>query len=275
MGSTRKPAVAGQFYPALRDELRFMIEGYLDKAQKIQIPGKIKALIVPHAGYVYSGQTAAWGYRQLRQQDTSDPSTSSGLGKRQDKQHFVIIGPSHQYPFENLIADDHEVWETPLGQVRHRLPKKKKDLVQISGGPHQNEHCLEVQIPFLQVTSYKPHVTGFLTGIKVDIVGAAEYLRAEFPESTYIISTDLSHYLPMVQASKADMETVKAIERLDADYFLREGNTACGRWGVAIILAMARELSWGVQVIHYETSASAFGEAGRVVGYLSAALYEI
>ena len=273
MGPIRKPVVAGQFYPALRDELRFMIEGYLDKAQKIQIPGKIKALIVPHAGYVYSGQTAAWGYKQL--QKIQIPKSLPGRQAGKFQNHFVLIGPSHQYPFENLIADDHEAWETPLGQVRHQLPKKKKDLVQISGEPHQNEHCLEVQIPFLQVTSYKPQVTGFLTGTQVDIVGAAEYLRAEFPESTYIISTDLSHYLPMVQASKADMETVKAIERKDADYFFREGNTACGRWGVAVILAMAQKLNWGVQVIHYETSASAFGDTGRVVGYLSAAIYEI
>lgn len=264
MESIRKPAVSGQFYPSDPRELKQVVEGYLEKAQKIKIPGKVKALIVPHAGYVYSGQTAAWGYKQLQ----------GTRNKEQDKQSFVLIGPSHQYPFENLVADDHEVWETPLGQVRHRLPKKKKDVVQISGLPHQNEHCLEVQIPWLQIFNFQFSISSFLTGTRVEVENSLDYLTKGYPELVFIISTDLSHYLPITEASKVDMETVKAIERFDVDYFLREGNTACGRWGVAIILAIARKLDWGVQVIHYETSASAFGDTGRVVGYLSAVLYE-
>lgn len=274
MAFIRKPAVAGQFYPAKRDELTEMIGGYLAETQTVKIPGKIRALIVPHAGYVYSGQTAAWGYRQLH----------GTRNKEQEIHHFVLIGPSHQFPFENLIADDHEEWETPLGRVEHRIPKPN-ELVQVSGLPHQEEHCLEVQMPWLKTTddptsprlrgAGRLQITGFLTGGKVDENKIAEYLTKQYSDSVFIISTDLSHYLPLSEAERVDSKTVKAIEQREAEYFLHDGNTACGRLGVAIALAIAKEAGWRTQIIHYETSAKAFGDSSRVVGYASAVLYEI
>jgi AmmeMemoRadiSam system protein B len=244
----RPPSFAGTFYPADKNELQTTLSNFFQNSQKIIPPGKnIKALIVPHAGFLYSGQTAAWGYRQLSQ-----------------NRHFVLIGPSHRF---ELAASSARFWQTPLGRVKH-LPASP-----INDPAHLPEHCLEVQLPFLQSLYPQLSVTCFLTSVPPNLPKTASWLSAQYPKSTFIISSDLSHYLPQSQAAKKDQNTIQAILNLDSQYFLHEENTACGMIGILLLMHLAKLQKWQSQLVCYDTSATASGDPAAVVGYAAIAFY--
>src|SRR4030043_937615 len=139
----RYPAVAGSFYPQDKEELRVMLEGLFKNTGPLDGISNLKALIVPHAGYVYSGTTAAWGYKQI-----SNMKNQISKSKNYLKSDFVIIGPTHNFYFDGIVGNDFRWWETPLGRVRHNPPVNPG--IKISSETFIPEHCLEVQLPFLQ-----------------------------------------------------------------------------------------------------------------------------
>jgi len=259
----RPPAVSGSFYPAEKNELATVLSS-LFAGTRVMLKNKhIKALVVPHAGFIYSGQTASWGYRQLPQPRAH--------------QHFILLGPSHYEYFLGVAADAAEFWETPLGQIRQRsVSGKPLRSAVIAPSVHALEHSLEVQLPFLQYL-YQNHFsfTALLTGGNLNTHDVAHDLAAHHTSSLFVISSDLSHYLHEKDAREKDKKTIEAILHLDPDYFDREENVACGQEAIKILIEMARVQKWQRQCIHYDTSASAFasGDKNRVVGYAAIAFY--
>jgi len=181
--SIRRPAVAGSFYPSDPQELRGLIKKFLSVVELPKIQGEVRALIVPHAGLIYSGQTAAYGYEELRKvrnmRKMRPPASAMLKALRAGKlQNFILLGPSHRVGFEGVAQDTHEWWGTPLGkakcyqlpatrlrqgfdgQARFKLQGKEKELIVNDSRPHLQEHSLEVQLPFLQVLAKDtPEVT--------------------------------------------------------------------------------------------------------------------
>lgn len=246
---TRAPSAAGSFYPRKKEELLAFLEDAF--SHRIQTPPDIRAVIVPHAGYIYSGYVAATGFSTL-------PINNN--------QHFVIIGPSHYVPFEGLVGSGKDRWETPLGRVT-----QKRANVPLSEEVRNPEHSIEVEIPFLQYLygNQDFSITTVATGASLDGKTSAEQLLAAYPDSIFIISSDLSHYLPEDAARKKDKKTIEAILRLDNNYLEQEENVACGAMGIRILLHMAEKKGWKGNLIAYNTSASASGDRSRVVGYAS------
>jgi MEMO1 family protein len=259
MASGREPAVAGSFYPNNPDELKTELSTYFARTKNTIHATSIKAILVPHAGTVFSGQTAAWGYRQLNQ--TARP-------------HFILIGPSHHISFDGIGASSADLWQTPLGGVAQIPPKTFTRDVILLDEAHEQEHCLEIQLPFLQQLFPVFSFTAFVTGIHVDIEAVSIYLVDQFPLSVFIISSDLSHYLPDNQARNRDNKTIDAIRSGDLNYILQEDNVACGHWAIALAMELANLYHWQRKLIQYDTSASAFGDRSQVVGYSSFAWYE-
>lgn len=255
----RPPAFAGSFYPRNKTETVGLLKQFFSKTKAFKNINNPKALIVPHAGWIYSGQVAAWGFCQLPQ--ISD-------------QHFVLIGPSHFYTFTGLAASASDFWETPLGKVKHLPPKHLNSQVFLDDQPHAREHCLEVQLPFLQYRLKNFSISCFLTGIEIDIAKAAQYLLSRYPHSIFVISSDLSHYLPEQAAHVKDQKTIEAILAGNQKYIEHEENVACGGAGIQILINMAKTKDWQGHSIFYDTSATASSNSFEVVGYASIGYFQ-
>jgi len=257
----RPPAVSGSFYPAEKNRLATLVSS-LFSGTRVMVKNKhMKALIVPHAGFIYSGQTASWGYRQLPQ--------------HRAHQHFILLGPSHYNYFFGVAADTAEFWETPLGQIKQRsINGKSFASMTINPSAHAAEHSLEVQLPFLQYL-YQNHFsfTALLTGGNLNTHDVAHDLLPHHTSSIFVISSDLSHYLREKDAQEKDKKTIEAILHLDPDYFDREENVACGLEAIKILIEIARVQKWRRRCIYYDTSATVSGDKNRVVGYGAIAFY--
>ncbi len=255
MAKVRNPAVAGMFYPNNARELRAMLTQYLDSARAIgSVP---KAMIVPHAGYIYSGPIAASAYARLK------PA-------RGQITRVVLLGPSHRVGFNGMALSSADYFVTPLGQIAVDRDAIQKILsfssVQVLDQAHAQEHSLEVHLPFLQETlgEFKliPLVVGDATPEQV-----AQVLEALWggPETLIVISSDLSHYHDYQTARKLDSATSKAIEQLrieDIDY-----DHACGRNPVNGLLYLARRHGLEATTIDLRNSGDTAGSQDRVVGY--------
>jgi MEMO1 family protein len=256
MGAIRAPAVAGTFYPAHADRLRAAIEGYLvaSEARAAPLP---KAVIAPHAGYVYSGPVAGHGFASLGEHDS--PIT-----------RVVVIGPAHFVPIRGLALPRAEAFRTPLGDVPldgdalaaiRDLPQ-----VQVADAPHRPEHALEVELPFLQIVlgdfGLVPLVVGDATPEEV-----AQVLDRlwDGPETLILISSDLSHYEPYERARAHDAATAAAIERLDC---ARLGpRDACGWLPIAGLLIEAGRRGLQAVRLDLRNSGDTAGPRDQVVGY--------
>ena len=244
----RKPAVAGKFYPGDAKEINEMIRNFLDAADT-KAEGKLKGIIVPHAGYVYSGPVAAYAYKLLE-------------GQKIKK--IIMLGPSHYGIFPGLAESGYEKWQTPLGEIQtfsiglNQIPKA-----------HGPEHSLEVQLPFLQNVLQDFHIDPILTGDLTPQEGAKLVDRDAF----FIISSDLSHYYPYAQAIERDERTIKLIESLDVENFMIGGD-ACGKMGIAIIMQLARKKGWKIKLLKYANSGDTAGPKTEVVGYAAFAVIE-
>lgn len=260
----RKLVVSGSFYPSDPEELSTLLDNYFCKTKQ-KLEGKnIKALIVPHAGYIYSGQTAAWGYKQLA------IDNFQLIGKT--KPHFVLIGPSHNFYFEHVVSNNFDYWETPIGNVQHSVLDNRD--IPIYNEAFIPEHCLEVQLPFLQHLVNNFFISCFLTGTAVNYKNTAEILINTYSSSIFIISSDLSHYLPQHQAQDIDNKTIDAIESRNIHYFQSNENVACGSGGISILLELAQIKKWKSTCVFYDTSATSSGDTSGVVGYAAVAFYE-
>lgn len=256
MATVRRPAVAGRFYPADARALRAMIAEYVETAPPADGPAP-KAIIAPHAGYVYSGPIAGSAYARL--------APDRDLVSR-----VVLLGPAHRVPFYGLAATTADAWETPLGRVPidHDAIARLASLpfVTIAEHPHDLEHSLEVHVPFLQEVlgdfSLVPLAVGDATPEEV-----AEALDALWggPETRIVVSSDLSHYHDYETARRLDAETSRNIESLA--YERIEFGDACGRNPINGLLATARRRGMRAEAIDLRNSGDTAGPHDQVVGY--------
>ncbi|GAA1788064.1 AmmeMemoRadiSam system protein B [Luedemannella flava] len=255
MGTVRAPAVAGQFYPADPTQLTRQVDALLRAAPTSTHP--TNAFVVPHAGYIYSGPTAAVAY----------------AGLPRDTRRVVLIGPAHFAPLRGCAVASAQAWRTPLGEVRVEDASAlvEAGLVTVDDDAHQREHSLEVQLPFLQRVladgfAVLPVVVGSAAAGEV----AAVISAALAPGSVLLCSTDLSHYEPDDRARVQDAATLRAIVGLrSADVGVRD---ACGVFALRGLLEWASSAGLTPTVLRYETSADTAGDPSRVVGYSAVAL---
>ncbi len=260
---TRPPAVAGQFYPGDSAELRRMVEEFLREAKPSALPAP-KAVIAPHAGYVYSGPIAASAYARF--------TPDRDLIKR-----VVLLGPSHRVPFRGLAASSAESFATPLGTVPvdAEAIQTIMSLTQVAvlNGAHTHEHSLEVHLPFLQVVlaDFKivPLVVGDATDEQIGEVINALWGGAE---TRFVISSDLSHYYDYATARRLDSATARAIEALRPEDIGDE--QACGRLPIRGLLCAARRHDLRVHTLDLRNSGDTAGPRDQVVGYGAWALEE-
>ena len=256
MSQVRQPAVAGMFYPADRQTLEKDIQQYLDEANygRDIVP---KAIVVPHAGYIYSGPVAASAYKQI-------------IPIKDKINRVVLLGPSHRVAFAGLAVPESDFFKTPLGSI----PIDQQGIQLLAGLPqviasdqaHREEHSLEVQLPFLQ------EILGDFSLIPI-VVGEAErhdvaevIKRLWGDEHTLIvISTDLSHYHEYDEAKRIDRLTSDAIANLKPD--LISYDDACGRNGLKGMLTVAEEMKLEVDILDLRNSGDTAGDKNRVVGY--------
>jgi AmmeMemoRadiSam system protein B len=255
MASARNPAVAGLFYPDDPRELRAMIAGFL---AAVPAAGTVpKAIIAPHAGYVYSGPIAASAYARIR--------PARGRITR-----VVLLGPAHRVGFHGIALCSADSFQTPLGRVTvdqeaikkiSRLPQ-----VQVLDAAHAQEHSLEVHLPFLQETLGEFRLVPLVVG-DAGPEEVAEALEALWggPETLIVISSDLSHYHDYQTARRLDRATSRAIEQLrpeDIQY-----DSACGRNPVNGLLRVARKRGLRARTVDLRNSGDTAGTHDRVVGY--------
>lgn len=260
MTRARPPAVAGRFYPADARRLSADIATYLSDGARLLSPPPAtppKALIVPHAGYMYSGPIAGTGYAAWR--------SLRGRVRR-----VVLLGPAHRVAVRGLAAPTVETFDGPLGPVpvdRAALDAVA-DLPQVSfdDRPHALEHALEVQIPFLQAVLGDFALAPFAVGMATPAEVGAVIERLWGDEATRIvISSDLSHYHDHATAKAMDAETASAIERLDGAALHRD--SACGRIPIRGLLSLAGRHGLTVRAVDLRSSGDTAGDRAQVVGY--------
>jgi MEMO1 family protein len=255
MASIRQPAVSGLFYPDDAQTLRHMVEGFLAGATP---SGRLpKAIIVPHAGYIYSGPVAASVYARL-------------AAGRSVIRRVVLLGPSHRVPFQGLAISGATCFRTPLGDIPLDLEAIEglADLPQVVAleAAHVGEHSLEVQLPFLQLLldefSLVPLVVGDVRGEAV-----AEVLERLWggAETLIVISSDLSHYHDYLTARTMDQATSQAIVSLHPEALGYED--ACGRIPLTGLLLQAKRFGLKGELIDLRNSGDTAGDKDRVVGY--------
>lgn len=240
--------MAGTFYPDDPAELRAVVSELLERARAA---APAKAIVAPHAGYVYSGPIAASAFRCLPE------------GVRR----VVLLGPSHFVPLRGLAAPRASAFETPLGRVEIEVPEG----VARSDAPHAREHSLEVEVPFLQV------VLGDFVLVPLAVGNArpaevADVLDRTWggPETAIVASSDLSHYLPYDEARRADEETARRVEQLVP---VADG-AACGAAPLNGLLFAAARRGMTCERIDLRNSGDTAGDDRRVVGYGAFALRE-
>lgn len=273
-GIIRHPAVAGAFYPSRQNELSEMVDNFLQNANPHETRGMITALIVPHAGYVYSGEVAAFGYKKLIGEDIDT---------------VIIVGNSHSEQFFGASIYPEGFWETPLGKVRvdSFLAKKIMEMdsrIRFRESAHLEEHSLEVQIPFLQKALKNFAIVPIILGnsSKDDYLFLAEaiYKSIQGKNVLLIASSDLSHYPSYEDAETADKKTIDAIASGDCARFEKTINDlevegienaltfACGSDAIKTIMQVAKKLGADeIAVLKSANSSDVSGDKDRVVGY--------
>ncbi len=252
MNAIREPAVAGSFYPRASSELSGAVTSLLDAVPELEAAAP-KALIVPHAGYVYSGPTAAAGYATLKHR-----------GHRY--QRVVLLGPCHRVPVRGLATSGASAFRTPLGDV----PLASETIAALGlpelEAAHRDEHSLEVHLPFLQavlgVFELVPIVVG--NASSAEVANVLDQLWGG-PETLIVISSDLSHYLPYEAARARDRETSQAIEAFDPARI--DHDDACGATAVRALLLAARRHGLRVRTVDLRNSGDTAGDRRQVVGY--------
>ena len=254
MPTVRRPAVAGLFYPGSAGELRSTVESLLREAGPD--PGPVpKAVIAPHAGYVYSGPTAAAAFR--------------ALAAAEAPRRIVVLGPAHRVPVRGLALPGADAFATPLGEVPvdTEAAAAVARLPQVSTFPeaHAPEHSLEVELPFLQMLFPEARVLPIVVG-DADEEEVAEVLDLLWggPETAIVISSDLSHYLPYDVARRVDRETADEILALEGPLHPRQ---ACGAFPINGLLVAARRRGLMPRLLDLRSSGDTAGDRGRVVGY--------
>jgi hypothetical protein len=267
----RRSPFAGTWYPAQSAALGSMVTGFLRESPPFPLPGRLVALVSPHAGLKYSGRTAAAGYRLLKDAPFDV---------------VVLLGPSHRVWFDGLSVLAEGAYETPLGRVAI-----DQELSATIGGTkdaadvHAGEHSLEMQLPFLQsmLEEFRivPIVMGDQSRENVDEAARtlARAVSGTDRKVLLVASSDLSHYENRSRARELDERVLDCLERFDADELAslleRERRHACGGGPMVSVMRAARDLGASrSSVLHYSDSGDVTGDTDQVVGYVSAAFFQ-
>ena len=269
----RMPVVAGSFYPADPDVLSKQIDSFLEQAEDVQIKGELKMMILPHAGYQYSGGVAAYGFKKLINQDFKT---------------VVLIGPSHADWFNGSAVYPQGYWQTPLGKIEIEAELAEKlinedESIFVRDQAYTQEHCLEVMLPFLQkvLKDFKIVPIIISQSSDEDIRILAQALEKYIDEKTLvIISSDLSHYPSYKVANQVDQKTIQAIltgQLQEFDQVIEESMShdfpnldtcACGGEPIKVALVLAQSLGLDqIKLLKYANSGDISGDFSRVVGY--------
>lgn len=263
----RKPVWEGRFYPetvgALRAQIAELTRQATETRTGIHAEKPLRALILPHAGYIYSGATAAHASRVLK-------------GRRFSK--VIVVGPDHRVGFKNVAVSDVDAYETLLGRIPlhadARRLRRQADIFQVIPASDAQEHSIEVVLPFLQyyLSSFAlvPMVMGRSCQSDRIRTAVADILDED---TLLVVSSDLSHYLPYAVACQYDSETLRAVTELRAEVLLDRENGACGMTPILMLVEMAKQYHWQPMLLHYENSGDTAGEKTRVVGYAAIAFY--
>lgn len=270
----KEPAVAGSFYPADEKTLKETVDNLLAHAEYRAGNGRLIGLIAPHAGYVYSGQIAAYTYRHLKERDIDT---------------VILIGASHHKVYPGASVYARGSMKTPLGLVKinEKMAQSlldEKAQVTFFAEPFEKEHSLEVQLPFLQETLKDFRIVPVLMGspTQESFTYLSDKLTAilrENPKAIIIASTDLSHYHDYETAGQKDMKIIDAIRRMsveDAEQLLRTGDgEMCGGYPVLLTMLVARNLgATDAMLYKYANSGDVTADKDRVVGYAGMGLYQ-
>jgi AmmeMemoRadiSam system protein B len=253
MSRPRPPIAVGSFYPARAAELADTVGRLLEAARPPHLPGELRALVAPHAGYAFSGAVAAAAFATL-------PPPAAGL-------RVALLGPSHFRPLRGVAVSGADAWETPLGTVpvdrRLRATAVAAGAV-VDDEPHARDHALEVELPFLQqcVGEGLRVLPAAIGGDPEETVAVIEALAAD---ALIVVSTDLSHYHDDATARMLDRRTADAVAALDARAIT--ARDACGADALRCLLAHGRRAGWLCTRLDLRTSADVSGDTRRVVGY--------
>lgn len=257
-GSVRMPAVAGTYYPADREELLSSLAECFAKAVKTAVPGRIRALVSPHAGYIYSGPVAASAYSALTEKYP----------------RVMILAASHHARYYGVSVSDKDALRTPLGDVPVSPEAARLRAIpgfSVNGKAETPEHSLEVQLPFLQMVMGDFTLIPLLLG-EVDPKLLARAILPLVTEDTLLVaSTDLTHYLSYDEASRLDSVCAASITSLNPDGV--EEFSACGRLPVLTVMEIARIKGWKGKLLDLRNSGDTTGKTDRVVGYAAIAFY--
>jgi MEMO1 family protein len=268
----RKAAVAGTWYPGTAEALAREVDRYLAGAAGASAPGRLVALVSPHAGLRYSGPVAAYGYSLLRGRSALTA---------------VLVGPSHRAAFRGVAVQAQGEWETPLGRAPIDEPTAEALVAAGAGlvfddpGLHRPEHSLEMQMPFLQRLVPALRLVPLMMGSqsREEVLGLADALAQALAgrEALLVASSDLSHYEPAPVANRLDAVVVDQVSRFDdaglLDRLGERQNVACGGGPIVAVMRAARVLGAArATVLRYADSGDVGGDKSQVVGYLSAAL---
>jgi len=273
--AVRQPAMAGQFYPGDKEELTKMISQFLEKVELPKIEREVRALIVPHAGYVFSGGVAAYGFKTIQGQDIKT---------------VILIGSSHHQYLDKAVIDSSDVWQTPLGQIdldtdlRDALAKENS-LFKIDSTPHQPEHSLEVEAPFLQRVLSDFKILPILVSHQLsegDLDKISQILTKYLDDKTLLIaSSDMSHYPPYKQANQADKKVIEAIltgqsanlqetiRQIEKENISNLDTCLCGQAAVEVVMKIAQAIKvQEIKLLRYANSGDVdIGDKSQVVGY--------
>jgi MEMO1 family protein len=275
MQQVRRAAVAGQWYPATRARLAEAVEEHLASADIDTARAEtVRAIVVPHAGLMYSGPVAAYAYKAAQQ------------GRYRS---IVLVGPSHYVPFRGVSIWPEGSWETPFGAVavdRELAAAIQAGASEVSDLPdaHEREHSLEMQMPFvahvMQGVPIVPLVMGRQTRTTAMALGEAlaDAIGAQRHDVLLVASSDLSHYEDANTAAALDGVVTARVEALDADGLMaaleREPRHACGGGPMVAVLHAARRLgATHSRVLRYADSGDVSGDKSSVVGYMAAAIW--
>jgi len=271
----RTSPIAGTWYPGNPNQLRNMVAGYLDTAKNPDLPGQVVGLVAPHAGYVYSGAVAGHAFKTVQGQSFDS---------------VCVLAPMHQYYPQPLLTSAHRAYHTPLGdipladdmitEINARLTERIG--VGLTAISNDNEHSLEIELPFLQVA-----LSGNFRLIPIMLREQSRYMTKalgevlaeviEFQKCLLVASSDLSHFYTQSQAEKLDLSVLKMLSTFSPeglfDLHERGQGQACGLAPMAAVLWAAAQLgATEVTLLKYDTSAATTGDTHSVVGYGAAAI---
>lgn len=275
MGYIRDAVVSGSFYPSNPKILKEEIEGYIKNAKIDDITGNIVGLISPHAGYMYSGHVAAFGYKAVSKSvyDT-----------------VIVLAPSHRVYLDGASIMDKGSYRTPLGlinvdeEIAEKIRIKGSDIIKNNIEPHRYEHSLEVQLPFLQMIFPYFKIVPIITGGDIDIcepLSSNIYDAIKDSGKSFLIigSTDLSHYYPYKKAVELDGTAIKHLNSFDIKGAIKDYKKgsfeACGATPMITTMYISRMLGANnSRVLKYANSGDVTGDKSGVVGYVSAVFFK-